>query len=212
MASCAKYTEGLIRLCEKLAKHTMSADSFNRDERRTIINFALLLSFDPKAKTIIQDILPMLKHIQNMLQSHDNQIKESTVVFIHNVYSFGTMINKNQSIITIEMIIIYMSNSVLHKCYCYFIILFQNAVDQSKNLRLAADCIWAIKMYARARSKTTSGEKAHEIAAHHEQDLAAQCIQRFYRRYRYVSSRFLCYVKAFFDFLLHCIQYEDPLH
>ena len=56
-------------------------------------------------------------------------------------------------------------------------------------MHLAADCIWSIKMYGRARSKTVAGEKACEIAALHEQDLAAQCIQRFFRKYRYTISK-----------------------
>ena len=91
VASCAKYTEKLIKLCEKLAKHSLSTDaSSSLAEKRTIVNFALLLSFDPEAKTIILKLLPTLKHIQHMLQSNDNKLKESTVIFIHNVYNFGT--------------------------------------------------------------------------------------------------------------------------
>jgi len=61
---------------------------------------------------------------------------------------------------------------------------FRYTCDSSKAIQLAAQSIWNIKHFARARTNTEAGEKAGEIANHYSRDLAAQYIQRIYRSYR----------------------------
>ena len=146
--ACSDYTTELINVCERLVRHSGRVDG--PKGTKCVIAFALALSFDPNAKIKLQTLLPNLKYIQQLLQGNDSAIKDQTVHFIHNVYSF----------------------------------------DQNVSIRLAADSIWFMKKYARARSHTEAGMKASEIAKVHEKDLAAQTIQRFYRFYRgrkYVS-------------------------
>ena len=140
--ACSPYTAELINVCERLVRHSGRVDGPKGN--KCVIAFALALSFDTNAKLTLQTILPNLKYIQQLLQGNDAAIKDQTVHFIHNVYSF----------------------------------------DQNVSIRLAADSIWFMKKYARARSHTEAGMKASEIAKHHEKDLAAQTIQRFYRFYR----------------------------
>lgn len=140
--ACSPYTAELIGVCEKLVRHSGRVDGPKGN--KCVIAFALALSFDPSAKLTLQAVLPNLKYIQQLLQGNDAAIKDQTVHFIHNVYSF----------------------------------------DQNVSIRLAADSIWFMKKYARARSHTEAGLKASEIAKHHEKDLAAQTIQRFFRFYR----------------------------
>ena len=143
---CARHTEQLARLCERLCKHCISNNDSNveMEDKRSIIRFVMNLSFDPGAQATLQAMLPILKHIQNLLQHSDAKLKEYTVIFIHNVYTS----------------------------------------DNSKAIQLAAQSIWNIKHFARARTNTEAGAKAGEIANHYARDLAAQYIQRIYRSYR----------------------------
>ena len=141
--ACSEYTAELIDVCERLVRHNSRTES-NGIGNRYVMAFALALSMDTRSRITLQSALPNLKYIQLLLQGNDAAIKDQTVHFIHNVYSF----------------------------------------DENISIRLAADSIWFMKKYARARSNTEYGMKASEIAKHHEQDLAAQTIQRFYRFYR----------------------------
>ena len=86
VSMCAKRTEPLAKLSEKLCKHCINDDVVDIEEKRSIIKFVMNVSFDPSAQATLQAMLPILKHIQNLLQHSDAKIKEYTVIFIHNVY------------------------------------------------------------------------------------------------------------------------------